>query len=286
MPVQQPPITQGDPVRSSWDLEVTQLINQLEQQLSSIPATVSVTTQDTTQAPTGVLEIRNEGDTDYILDLSQLEIGTNTNLEITPGSDDGMYILRQRPAVISFQATLSNNIGDYSVFQGGTFSNTVRTLSGTGRSLTVTLDGTPIDGVALNVPFTFTGPVTPGLHTLIATAIGDNTDGVSETRILRDSWNVYIPFFYGTASAPPMSTTGFTSSTSSFSVGDTFSVNPSAGDRVYIIVSGTTSPRFMVGTFEILGSPSGAFTENGITYNVIDLGSASDRLTYQVIDAG
>ena len=33
MPVNQPPINRDDPIRSSWDLETTQLVNRLEQEI-------------------------------------------------------------------------------------------------------------------------------------------------------------------------------------------------------------------------------------------------------------
>lgn len=43
MPINQPPITPGDPVRSSWDLEATNLINQLEQRLNLLTDTPTET---------------------------------------------------------------------------------------------------------------------------------------------------------------------------------------------------------------------------------------------------
>lgn len=41
MPVNQPPITQEDPVRSSWDLEVATLVNRLEQLVQQLETDVT-----------------------------------------------------------------------------------------------------------------------------------------------------------------------------------------------------------------------------------------------------
>jgi len=40
MPINQPPVERDDPIKASWELELTQLINQLEQQLLSLQARV------------------------------------------------------------------------------------------------------------------------------------------------------------------------------------------------------------------------------------------------------
>ena len=58
MPVSQPPITPDDPVRSSWDLEITQLVNRLEQQLQNLQVPDTSVVQDVDES--GILNL-NDG---------------------------------------------------------------------------------------------------------------------------------------------------------------------------------------------------------------------------------
>ena len=79
MPVSQPPITPDDPVRSSWDLEITQLVNRLEQQLQNLGGTQTIVQESisptvTSVDQTGILRLTNG-------ELSNSEVVTSVNGE-------------------------------------------------------------------------------------------------------------------------------------------------------------------------------------------------------------
>ena len=45
MPINQPPIDNDDPIRSSWDLETTQLVNRLEQEILTLQQQLAALTR-------------------------------------------------------------------------------------------------------------------------------------------------------------------------------------------------------------------------------------------------